>query len=253
MSLRDRIALVTGASRGIGAAAAEVLARRGARVALGGRTVPDLDRVAAKIKEEGGQAVAVPCDVLDARQVERMVGRVVEEWGQLDILVNNAGMGNPVLPVEEVLPEDWDHSMALNVRSAFFCVRSAAPLMKRRKYGRIVNVSSFAGRNHSRMSGPQYVAAKAGLLGFTRQMAVELGPYGINVNAVAPSIVLTARVRAKWESRAEADRRAILSQIPLGRLALPEEVATVIAFLASDDASYVNGACIDINGGSYMV
>jgi NAD(P)-dependent dehydrogenase (short-subunit alcohol dehydrogenase family) len=207
----------------------------------------------AKIRGEGGQAIAVTCDVLDARQVEGMVGRVVEEWGRLDILVNNAGMGNPVLAVEEVLPEDWDHSMALNVRSAFFCVRSAVPLMKRQKYGRIVNVSSFAGRNHSRMSGPQYVAAKAGLLGFTRQMAVELGPHGINVNAVAPSIVLTARVRAKWENRAEADRRAILSQIPLGRLALPEEVATVIAFLASDDASYVNGACIDINGGSYMV
>ena len=253
MSLRDRIALVTGASRGIGASTAEVLARRGARVALGGRTVPDLDGVAAKIREEGGQAIAIPCDVLDARQVEKMVGCVVQEWGRLDILVNNAGMGNPVLPVEEILPEDWDHSMALNVKSAFFCVRSAVPLMRRQKYGRIVNVSSFAGRNHSRMSGPQYVAAKAGLLGFTRQMAVELGPYGINVNAVAPSIVLTARVRAKWESRTETDRRAILTQIPLGRLALPEEVATVIAFLASDDASYVNGACIDINGGSYMV
>jgi NAD(P)-dependent dehydrogenase (short-subunit alcohol dehydrogenase family) len=253
MNLRDRIALVTGASRGIGASTAEVLARRGSRVVLSGRTIADLECVAAKIRGKGGQALVVPCDVLDAHQVEGMIGRVVKGWGRLDILVNNAGMGTPSLPVEEILPEAWDETMALNLRSAFFCVRVAAPVMKRQEYGRIVNVSSFAGRNYSRMSGPQYGAAKAGLQGFTRQMAVELGPYGINVNAVAPSIVLTARVKAKWEARTEAERQAILSEIPLRRLAQPEEVATVIAFLASDDASYVNGVCVDINGGSYMV
>jgi 3-oxoacyl-[acyl-carrier protein] reductase len=155
--------------------------------------------------------------------------------------------------VETIDPADWDQTVALNLKSAFLCVRAAAPIMKAQKSGRIVNVSSFAGRNFSRISGPQYSAAKAGILAFTKHMAVELGPFGICSNSVAPSIVLTARVKAKWEARSPEEQERILSALPLRRLAQPEEVATVIAFLASDDASYVNGVCIDINGGSYMV
>jgi 3-oxoacyl-[acyl-carrier protein] reductase len=253
MNLKDRVALVTGASRGIGAATAEVLARRGARVAVSARTTSDLDQVAAKIRGGGGQALVVPCDVLDGGQVEAAVRRVVDEWGRLDILVNNAGMGTPTVPVETILPEDWDHTVALNLKSAFLAIRAAVPVMKRQQYGRIVNVSSFAGRNFSLISGPQYSAAKAGIIGLTKHMAVELGPFGIGVNSVAPSIVLTARVKGKWEARTAEEQQRILAGIPLRRLAQPEEVATVIAFLASDDASYVNGVCLDINGGSYMV
>jgi 3-oxoacyl-[acyl-carrier protein] reductase len=253
MLLTDRVALVTGASRGIGAATAEVLAKRGAKVAVSARTVADLERVAATVTAAGGQALVVPCDVLDQLQVEGMVARVVQEWGRLDILVNNAGMGTPTQPVETILPEDWDQTVALNLKSAFLCIRAAVPVMKRQQSGRIVNVSSFAGRNFSRISGPQYSAAKAGILALTKHMAVELGPFGIGVNSVAPSVVLTARVKAKWEARPPEEQRAILAALPLRRLAQPSEVATVIAFLASDDASYVNGVCIDINGGSYMV
>jgi 3-oxoacyl-[acyl-carrier protein] reductase len=253
MTLDGRVALVTGASRGIGASTAGVLAARGARVAVSARTVPDLEQVAAAIQACGGQALVVPCDILDIVQVEAMVRRVVDKWGRLDILVNNAGMGTPTMPVETISPTDWDHTVALNLKSAFLATRSAVPIMKAQAYGRIVNVSSFAGRNFSRISGPQYSAAKAGILALTKHMAVELGPFGIGVNSVAPSIVLTARVKAKWEARPEAERQAILAALPLRRLAQPEEVATVIAFLASDDASYVNGVCIDINGGSYMV
>jgi len=251
--LKNRVALVTGASRGIGACTAELLARRGAKVAVTARTVSDLESLSAKIAENGGEALVVPGDVLDSAQVEKMVQTVMEKWGQLDILVNNAGLGTPTQPVEQIPPQDWDQTLALNLKSAFLCVRAAAPVMKRQKYGRIVNVSSFAGRNHSRLSGPHYGAAKAGLQGFTKHMAVELGPFGICTNAIAPSVVLTDRVKKKWESRAEEERKAILSGIPLRRLAQPEEIATVIAFLASDDASYVNGVCIDINGGSYMI
>jgi NAD(P)-dependent dehydrogenase (short-subunit alcohol dehydrogenase family) len=253
MILEGRVALVTGASRGIGEATAKLLARRGARVAVSARTVGDLERVAADIAAAGGQALVAPCDVLDQVQVGSMVQRVVDTWGRLDILVNNAGLGTPGKPVETIDPADWDHTVALNLRPAFLCVRAAAPVMKARKYGRIVNVSSFAGRNFSLISGPQYSAAKAGILGFTKHMAVELGPFGICSNSVAPSIVLTARVKAKWEGRPAEERKRILSALPLRRLAEPSEVATVIAFLASDDASYVNGVCIDINGGSYMV
>ena len=252
MLLTDRVALVTGASRGIGAATAVVLAERGARVAVSGRTVSDLERVAADIEKAGGQAVAIRCDVLDEAQVDDMVARAAEAWGRLDILVNNAGMGNQTKPMEEITLEEWDYMVRLNLHSVFLCVRAAAPHMKKQSWGRIINVSSFAGRNYSRISGPQYGAAKAGMLGFTRHMAVELGPHGICVNAVAPSVVLSERVKAKWEARTEEERRRILAGIPLGRLAEPRELATVIAFLASDDAGYVNGVSLDVNGGSYM-
>jgi 3-oxoacyl-[acyl-carrier protein] reductase len=253
MLLNERVALVTGASRGIGASVAEILARRGAKVAVSARTVSDLEAVAASIRKNGGEALAVPCDVVEPAQVDAMVETVVKKWGRLDILVNNAGLGTPAKPVEEVLPEEWDQTILLNLKSVYLCIRAAAPVMKRQKYGRIVNVTSLAGRFFSRLSGPHYSAAKAGVVGFTRHMAAELGPFGVGVNSVAPSPVLTARVKVKWEARPEEERKRILAGIPLGRLAQPEEVATVIAFLASDDASYVNGACIDVNGGSYMV
>ena len=253
MLLNDRVALVTGASRGIGASTAAVLARRGARVAVSARTVSDLETVAASIREKGGEALAVACDVVEPAQVASMIETVVKKWGRLDILVNNAGLGTPAKPVEEVLPEEWDQTIILNLKSVYLCIRAAAPVMKRQRYGRIVNVSSFAGRFFSRLSGPHYSSAKAGVVGFTRHMAAELGPFGVCVNSVAPSPVLTERVKVKWATRAEEERQKILAGIPLGRLAQPEEIATVIAFLASDDASYVNGACIDVNGGSYMV
>jgi 3-oxoacyl-[acyl-carrier protein] reductase len=253
MNLKERVALVTGASRGIGAATAEVLARRGAHVAVSARTVSDLEQVANRIRAAGAQALVVPCDVLDHAQVDAAIDTVVKHWGRLDILVNNAGLGTPTMPVETIPPADWDHTVALNLKTAFLCIRAAAPVMKRQGYGRIVNVSSFAGRNFSRISGPHYSAAKAGIIGLTKHMAVELGPFGIGVNSVAPSVVLTARVKAKWEARPEDERQRVLAGIPLRRLAQPEEVATVIAFLASDDAAYVNGVCIDVNGGSYMV
>ncbi len=252
MSLENKIAFVTGASRGIGAAAAQILAKRGAKVALAARTVPDLEGVASIIRQSGGEALVVSGSVLNVDQINNMVKKVIEHWGRIDILINNAGLGTPISPVEEIREEDWDQTIALNLKSAFLVTRAVVPFMKRQKYGRIVNVSSYAGRNYSLISGPQYSSAKAGLLGFTKHMAAELGPFGICVNAVAPSIVLTARVQAKWATRSEEEQRRILERIPLRRLAQPEEVATVIAFLASDDASYVNGVCIDINGGSYM-
>jgi 3-oxoacyl-[acyl-carrier protein] reductase len=253
MNLQGRIALVTGASRGIGACTGELLADRGAYVAVSARTVSDLENLAARIQKKGGEAIAIPCDVTDQIQVEKMIQTVIRKWGRLDILVNNAGMGTATMPVEQIPPSDWDQTVGLNLKSAFLCVRAAAPFMKNQRYGRIVNVSSFAGRNFSRLSGPHYGAAKAGLQGFTKHMAVELGPFGICTNAVAPSVILTERVKKRWEARTEEDRNQILAGIPLRRLAQPEEVASVIAFLASDDASYVNGVCLDINGGSYMV
>jgi NAD(P)-dependent dehydrogenase (short-subunit alcohol dehydrogenase family) len=251
--MKDRVALVTGASYGLGAATAELLASRGALVAVCARTVPDLEQVAEKIEKKGGRAMVAPCDLRDHKQVEQMVVRVVEKCGRLDILVNNAGWGIPPnKPVEEISLEEYDETMASNLKSTFLCVCVTAPIMKKQHYGRIVNVSSFAGRNYARSLGAPYSAAKAGMLGLTRHMAVELGPYGICVNAVAPALMLTKRAKEIWNSFSEEKRQSILSGIPLGRLAEVEEVAAAIAFLASDDASYVNGVCLDVNGGSYM-
>jgi 3-oxoacyl-[acyl-carrier protein] reductase len=252
VQLKDRMALVTGASRGIGATTARVLARYGAHVAISGRTASDLEQVAAEIRKEGGKALVVVCNVMDPDQVQRMISRIVQEWRRLDILVNNAGKGAPTLPIEEVSIEDWDRSLALNLRSAFLCVRAVAPIMKRQGYGRIVIVSSLAGRSYGRLLAPQYGTSKAGLLGLTRHLAAELGPYGVCVNAVAPSIVLTNRVKALIDALTEEDRQRLLSAVPLRRLAEPEEVAAAIAFLASDDASYINGVSLDVNGGTYM-
>jgi 3-oxoacyl-[acyl-carrier protein] reductase len=256
MLLKGRIALVTGASRGIGAATAIMLGSRGAQVAASARTVGDLEKVVAEIEKEGGQGLAVPCDVTDVNQVERMVSSVMNKWGRLDILVNNAGMGGRGMGqgkfVEDISLEEWDRLITLNLKSVFLCIRAVAPIMKKQGYGRIVNMSSVAGRSHSDLTGPVYGSAKAGILGLTRYMAAELGPYGVTVNAVAPSIVMSQRVKAKFEARSEEERRKYLMNIPLGRLAEPEEVASAVAFLASDDASYINGVSLDVNGGRHM-
>lgn len=252
MSFQGRVALVTGGSRGIGAATAKILAYRGARVAVSARTVSELEQVVMEIRKEGGQGLSVQCDVTNDEQVKYMIKRVVEEWGRLDILINNAGTGAPERSVEETSSEDWDQSIIINLKSAFLCVRASAPIMKKQGYGRIVNISSHAGRNFGRQSGLQYGAAKAGLIGFTRNLAVQLGPHGICVNAIAPGMVLTKRVKDRLETVSKEEIQNLISSNPLRRLAQPEEMATVIAFLASDDASYVNGVCLDVNGGSYM-
>jgi 3-oxoacyl-[acyl-carrier protein] reductase len=214
--------------------------------------VSELEQVAIEIRKGGGQGLAVPCDVTDAAQVDLMINRVMDEWGRLDILVNNAGTGAPDRSVEEISLEDWDRSIIVNLKSAFLCVRVSVPIMQKQGYGRIVNISSHAGRNFGRQSGLQYGAAKAGLIGFTRNLAVKLGPYGICVNAIAPGMVLTKRVKDRLETVSKEEIQDLISNNPLRRLAQPEEVATVIAFLASDDASYINGVCLDVNGGSYM-
>jgi len=181
-----------------------------------------------------------------------MVAKVMDKWGRLDILVNNAGRGGAGPPVEEISAEEWDRLITLNLKSAFLCIRAVAPIMKRQGYGRIVNVSSRAGRSHSEVTGPVYGSAKAGMLGLTRHMAAELGPYGITVNAVAPGLVMSQRVKARFEALTEEEQRKTIMNIPLRRLAEPEEIARTIAFLASDDASYVNGVALDVNGGIYM-
>ncbi|MBI3085803.1 MAG: 3-oxoacyl-ACP reductase FabG [candidate division NC10 bacterium] len=252
MRFDGKVAIVTGSSDGIGRAAALIFAREGGQVVLNARGQDRLEATRTALQAVGKPPLVVAGNVSQAAVVERLVGETLQQFGRMDILVNNAGGGTLLRFLEEVTEEDWDLTVDSNLKSAFLCCKAVAPAMKRQQYGRIVNVSSVAGRNVSRLSGPQYSSAKAGMLGLTRHLAQDLGPFGITANAVAPGPTLVDRVARKWALRSEEDRARILANIPLGRLAAPEEVATVIAFLASDDAAYVTGVTIDVNGGSFM-
>jgi len=252
MRFDGRVAIITGSSDGIGKAAALIFAREGGQVVLNARGRDRLEAARAAVQAVGKPPLVVAGDVSQAAVVQRLVDETLQHFGRVDILVNNAGGGTSLRFLEEVTEDDWDLTIDSNLKSAFLCCRAVAPAMKRRRYGRIVNVSSVAGRNVSRLSGPQYSSAKAGMLGLTRHLAQDLGSFGITVNAVAPGPTLVDRVAQKWALRSEEDRSHILGNIPLGRLAQPEEVAAVIAFLASEDASYVTGVTIDVNGGSFM-
>ncbi len=252
MRFDGKVAIVTGSSDGIGKAAALIFAAEGAQVVLNARGAERLERARAAVQAVGKPPLTVAGDASQAVVVERLAAETLRQFGRIDILVNNAGGGTSLRFLDEVTEEDWDYTINSNLKSAFLCCKAVASSMKAQRSGRIVNVSSVAGRNVSRLSGPQYSSAKAGMLGLTRHLAQDLGPFGITVNAVAPGPTLVDRVAKKWELRSPEDRARIVGNIPLGRLGRPEEVAAVIAFLASDGAAYVTGVTIDVNGGSFM-
>ena len=253
MRFCGKTALITGASKGIGRATALRLAAEGGSVAVNGRDEAALAQVVRTIREAGGCAMAAPGDVTLAGDVARMTSAVLDQFGAIDILVNNAGGGSMARWLDDVDEAAWDRSIAANLKSAFLVTKAVVPHMKERRQGRIVMVASVAGRNMSRLSGPEYSAAKGGMLALMRHMAVELGPFGIAVNAVAPGPTLVERVARKWDLKGKEEQDRIVANIPLGRPAQPEEVAAAVLFLASSDASYITGACIDVNGGSFMM
>jgi NAD(P)-dependent dehydrogenase (short-subunit alcohol dehydrogenase family) len=243
--VEGKVALVTGAGGGIGRATAVALAAEGARLVLG--DVADLQATAQAVFEAGDQpAVSVKLDVTSQSDAEAAVARAIEQFGRLDILVNNAGVGKPA-PLSEVTDELWDWILDINLKGPFICARAAAPHLG--EDSAIVNVASLAGRASSPVMACAYSASKAGLLGLTRHLAKELGPRGIRVTAVNPGVVMTSLVANNFPSERLA---ATIETIPLGRPSQPEEVASVIVFLASDDAGYVTGASLDANGGIFM-
>ena len=243
--VEGKVALVTGAQGGIGRATAMALAAEGARLVLG--DIADLQETAQAVFEAGDlPAVSVKLDVTSRTDAEAAVARAIEQFGQLDILVNNAGVGRPA-PLAEVTDELWDWTIDINLKGPFICARAAAPHMG--PGSAIVNVASLAGRASSPGMACAYSASKAGLLGLTRHLARELAPRGIRVTAVNPGVVMTSLVANNYP--AEHLARTI-ETIPLGRASEPEEIASVIVFLASDDARYVTGASLDANGGIFM-
>ncbi len=243
--LADRVAIVTGASRGIGRAAARRLAAAGAAVVAAARG-DHADAVAEEIRGAGGRSVAVSADVTDPRRVEAMVRTALDEYGRVDVLVNNAGIARDQLALR-MSAADWDAVVATNLTAAFSCARAVLRPMIRQRGGRIINVGSVVGR----MGNPgqaNYAASKAGLEGFSRALAREVASRGITVNVVAPGMIDTD-MTAKLSEPAQA---AMLAQIPMGRLGTTEDVAGAIGFLASDEAAYVTGHVLAVNGGMYM-
>lgn len=255
MRLENKVAIVTGSTSGIGRAIAKAMAVEGAIVAVNGRRAEAAEEVAREIRGAGGKAVAMAADVTQAAQVQGLVKGVLEAFGRIDVLINNAGGVGGVRPtryMEEILEEEWDRVVDLNLKAAFLCSRAVTKQMREQGGGKIVNTASEAARRiHRGESGRfQYTAAKAGLVGLTRAMAIELGPYGINVNAVAPGYTLAnERHRSYWASLPPEEKEKVVQDIPLRRLAEPEDIAPVAVFLASDEARYINGATIDVNGG----
>ncbi len=248
--LKGRAVAVTGAAQGIGAVTARAFAQQGAKVALLDVDEAGMKAVADAIAADGAQALAIRVDVTDEQSVNGAVAGVVSGLGSLDVLVNCAGGYGRLSSVEDMPAEEWDRTIALNQRSVFLTSRAAIPHLKRSKAGRIINVSSISGRQVTVASSPAYVAAKAAVIQLTRYLAQELGPHGITANAIAPITTLTPRVAAL---RTEAEVTRIAAQVPLKRLADPEDHAQAMLFLASDAAGYINGVTLDVNGGRVMM
>jgi 3-oxoacyl-[acyl-carrier protein] reductase len=246
--LNERVAIVTGAARGIGAATAALLAEHGARVAVSDIDGDVAEAVVDDITTAGGTAANFPCDVSRPAEVERLVAEVTARWNRLDILVNNAGIC-PRIPVEEMTEEWFDRLTSVNLKSVFFLTRAAAEAMKPRAFGRVVNVSSTGGRVGGVHNATVYSATKAGVLSMTKSLARHYAPYNILINAVAPGAVDTRM----FESVPADSVTAYVQTVPLKRLAQPVEIAHSILPLCQPEMTWVTGATLDVNGGVVMI
>jgi 3-oxoacyl-[acyl-carrier protein] reductase len=246
MSLSGRVALVTGASQGIGRACALKLAEAGAAVALAARNQEKLEELAKAITAKGGQAASFAMDVGDEQQIKAGCKAALEKFGKIDILLNNAGITRDQL-VMRLKRADWDAVLATNLTSAYLCIQQVMGSMLRHRWGRIVNMTSIFGEM-GQAGQANYASSKAGLIGLTMAIAREVGSRNITCNAVAPGFIETAMTAAL----AEDFRQEALKNIPLGRLGTSEDVANAVAFLASEEASYITGHVLNVNGGMLM-
>jgi 3-oxoacyl-[acyl-carrier protein] reductase len=245
-SLKDKVALVTGASQGIGWDIAQALVVAGAKVAVAARTEEKLALLVGEIETAGGEAIAVKMDVADAEQVKAGFRQVIDKFGRLDILVNNAAITRDGLAVR-MKADDWDTVIRTNLTGAHLCIQQALGTMMRARAGRIINVSSVVAQMGN-AGQANYVAAKAGLIGLTKAIAMEIASRNITVNAVAPGFIDTPMTSVLSDKVKEE----LKARIPLGRLGVPRDVAASIVFLASDEAAYITGHVLDVNGGMYL-
>ena len=247
MRLKEQTAIVTGSSRGIGAAIAQRLANEGARVAVcASRNIDSAEAVAGQIRNNGGEALAFKADVSQTEDVETLVKNVIDAWGKIDILVNNAGItrDNLIMRMKE---DEWDDVLDVNLKGAYRCIKAVTRPMMKARGGRIINVSSVVGLmgNAGQLN---YAASKSGIIGITKSAAKELGSRNITVNAIAPGFIptdMTAELTDDVKTK-------LIEQIPLGKLGNPEDIAAAVAFLASSDANYITGQVIVVDGGMVM-
>lgn len=246
MRLAEKTAIVTGGSRGIGRAIALRLAEQGAAVVLCGRSLPALEAVTDEIESQGGKALAVQCDVASDTDVKQLVDATIQAFGRVDILVNNAGITRDTL-LMRMTDDDWDAVMDINLKGMFRCTKAVLRPMLRQRAGRIINISSVVGLMGN-AGQANYAAAKAAVLGFTKSTAREVAPRGLTVNAVAPGYIETDMTDALDSNQKEQ----LLTGIPLARMGQPEDIANAVAFLASDEAAYITGQCLVVDGGLVM-
>jgi NAD(P)-dependent dehydrogenase (short-subunit alcohol dehydrogenase family) len=254
MRYQDKVALITAAANGIGRATCDIIAREGGIVVAVDNNQERLDAAVDAMKQSGGRAYGRLCDALDQSQVDAVVAGVAKEFGRIDILVNAVG-GSTIIPrsgatVDELTLDEWKKIIDFNLDGTFLFTHAVVPVMKRQQGGKIVNLASIAGRGRSASSSSAYAAAKGGIIAFTKKLSYEVGPYGVNINAIAPSTTLTERIRPVWERRSQEDQARAIDATPLRRVAEAVDQANVICFLASSAADFITGVTIDVTGGS---
>lgn len=244
MTLKDRVAIVTGAAMGIGLATADRLSAEGASVTMADVEFEKLRQEADALAAKGRSVLALKCDVSKREDVFAMARAAEEKFGRVDILVNNAGIAGRAAPLEEISDEDWERMMAIDLKSVYLCCQAVIAGMKARRYGHIINVASIAGKEGNPNMIP-YSTAKAGVIGLTKALAKEVAQQGIYVNAISPAVIETPILQQVTPEQVQY----MVQRIPMGRTGKPEEVAALICWLASDEASFTTGQCIDISGG----
>jgi 3-oxoacyl-[acyl-carrier protein] reductase len=245
--LEGKVAIITGAARGIGLAIAKRLAEAGAAVALADVRASDAEDAARGLNEAGRQAIGLAADVTDQSQVQAMAQSTLARWGRIDILVNNAGIA-PMTPLEAITVEEWDLVLGVNLKGAFLCSQAVIPALREQGAGKIINISSSAGQMGGLAVGAHYAASKAGILGLTKTLARNLAP-DIQVNAIAPGTTESEMTRG-WSEETIA---GIVRQIPAGRLGHPTDIAAAALFLASEESNFITGQTLSVNGGLLMV
>ena len=254
MRFKNKVVIIMGAGAGIGRQASGIFSREGAKVVS-----VDINRDALNELGKGSSSkhnyLTVNADAMDEIQVKGVMAKTLETFGVIDVLINAVGgstvIDNSFAATDDLTADDWDNMMRFNLRGVFLCTREAITHMKKQRNGKIINLASVAGRGVDDFSSSAYAASKAGVIIFTKRVAAEVGSYGITCNAVAPGLTLTDRIKRRWEVATEEQKKRVLDSIPLGRLSSAEDQAKVIAFLASDDASYITGITIDVNGGKF--